>query len=83
MHGTYTLSCINSVYMHAEIKYRYLILVTLRATGNYEIKGFMCQVRKADGTDATAIGKFTAFEPASKGKYLACTSSKVSKQIYH
>ncbi|XP_062519001.1 putative defense protein 3 [Corticium candelabrum] len=50
--------------------------MTLRATGNYEIKGFMCQVRKADGTDATAIGKFTAFEPASKGKYLACTSSK-------
>ncbi|XP_062518382.1 putative ferric-chelate reductase 1 [Corticium candelabrum] len=52
----------------------------LRATNrSYEIEGFLCQVRNADGADTTAIGTFSDFNPKRKAKALACSSSKVSK----
>ncbi|XP_062519085.1 putative defense protein 3 [Corticium candelabrum] len=54
-------------------KYR----MTLRPTNrSYEIEGFLCQVRNADGSDTTAIGTFANFNPKSKAKHLACTSPK-------
>ena len=45
-----------------------------------DFKGFMCQVRAADGSSTTARGSFESFN-TGKAHNLACTTSKVKEII--
>ncbi|XP_062509174.1 mucin-2-like [Corticium candelabrum] len=53
----------------------YTVTIKKDSASTPDFKGFMCQIRAADGSSTAAIGSFESFD-TNKAKNLACTSAK-------